>query len=71
MDINLDEDLVYKLDIILKKSMINREAFYNILRALNITQEKPAINLLNFVINSSQENLDTIADELVSLRTFE
>jgi hypothetical protein len=63
----LSEDLTYRLDIILDKSKINKEAYYNIIRTLNITTKKYAINLLNFIINHSQENLDEIADELDKL----
>lgn len=65
---NLTEDDIYKIDIILDKSKINKTAFYTILRLLHITERKTEYKVLNHIINLNKDELAEMAAALTKLK---
>ena len=65
---NITEDDIYKIDIILEKSRINKEAFYFILKRLHITDRKAELRLLNYIVNLNKKELTEIAEAVYRLR---
>ena len=65
---NITEDDIYKIEIILDKSRINKDAFYTILKKLNITDRKEEYKLLNYIINLDKSELAQVAEAINNLK---
>lgn len=59
---------IYKTEQLIKDNKINKEAFYNILELLSITDRRKELKILEYVINSSHNDLMSLADELSCLK---
>jgi hypothetical protein len=59
---------IYNTEHILTKAHINREAFYNILELLGVTDRKDELKLLELFINTPTENITKLANEMSRLK---
>jgi hypothetical protein len=59
---------IYNTEHILTKAHINREAFYNILELLGITDRKEELKILSLFINMPDENIAKLANEMSRLK---
>ncbi len=60
---------IYNTEQLIQKNKINREAFYNILELLKITDRKEEYEILKFVIKSSYDDLSSLANEVSKVKT--
>lgn len=65
---NIAKDEIYEIDIIIDKTHMNREAFYNILKLLNVTDRKTEFKVLNYFINTDSQKLTALADEIKAVK---
>lgn len=59
---------IYKTEQLIEDNKINKEAFYNILELLNVTDRREEYKILEYIINSSHNDLLSLADELSCLK---
>lgn len=65
---NITEDDIYKIDIILEKSKIDKTAFFIILKLLHITERKTEYKVLNHIINLNNDELAEMAEAIKKLK---
>lgn len=63
-----EEDLTYKMDIIIDKCNINKSAFYELLRIGNVQDRKLKFKILNYCINATPSQLKELADAAVKVK---
>lgn len=64
----IKEEDIYNMNIILCKSKINPNHFYNVIKKLNVTDRKTEYQLLRTFINLSDKDIERLAVEIRQLK---